>query len=181
MKKNIRCLSTALAALVSWSVIASDKHVDATATTVIINNAGKEIGGATFEQGPRGILISLSVRDLPAGKHGMHIHSVGDCSQLEHFKSASGHIMPKDLPHGFFHPEGPHAGNLPNLIVTADGTAEVELYTNLLMLDKGEGAVLDTDGSALVIHTNPDDHFTQPIGGSGARIGCGVIESAQSY
>ena len=33
----------------------------------------------------------------------------------------------------------------------------------------------DADGSALVIHANPDDHMSQPIGGAGARIACGVI------
>jgi len=32
---------------------------------------------------------------------------------------------------------------------------------------------MDKDGSALVIHANPDDYKTQPIGGAGARIVCG--------
>ncbi|MBO9473623.1 superoxide dismutase family protein [Shimia sp. R10_1] len=150
-------------------------QITATAEAKIINNAGAQIGTANFMQGPRGILLSLSVQGLPPGKHGMHFHAVGDCTPLDTFKGAHGHIMPGDLPHGFFHSDGPHAGNLPNLIVGADGTAEVELYTNLLMLDQGAGKVLDEDGSTLVIHANPDDHFTQPIGGSGGRIACGVI------
>jgi Cu-Zn family superoxide dismutase len=106
----------------------------------------------------------------------MHFHAVGSCTPLENFTDAGGHIMPLGLPHGFLHPDGPHAGNLPNLIVAADGTVEVELYTNLLMLDQGDGAILDEDGSTLMIHTNEDDHVTQPIGGSGGRIACGVIE-----
>lgn len=158
------------------TALASDKAmITAEAEASIINNEGVEIGKAEFLQGPRGVLINLSVRDLPSGKHGMHFHAVGDCSPMETFKAAKGHIMPKNLPHGFFHPDGPHAGNLPNLVVAEDGTANVEIYTNLLMLNKGEGKVLDEDGSTLMIHINQDDHFTQPIGGSGARIGCGVI------
>ncbi|MBO9403253.1 superoxide dismutase family protein [Shimia sp. R9_3] len=150
-------------------------QITATAETTLINNAGNPIGTASFMQGPRGILISLSVKGLPPGKHGMHFHAVGECAPLDTFKGAHGHIMPGNLPHGFFNADGPHAGNLPNLIVGADGTAEVELYTNLLMLDQGDGKVLDEDGSTLVIHANPDNHFSQPIGGSGGRIACGVI------
>ena len=150
--------------------------ISAKAKAKIINNEGDEVGTLKLIQGPRGILIKLSAHDLPPGKHGMHFHAKGACLPVENFKEAGGHIMPKNLPHGFFHPEGPHAGNLPNLNVGADGTVEVELYTNLLMLDKGDGKILDEDGSTLMIHTNEDDHITQPIGGSGGRIACGVIE-----
>lgn len=162
----------------SMAIAAEEPMIAATAKASIINNDGREIGTAQFKQGPQGILINISVRDLPSGKHGMHFHSVGECMPLESFKSAGGHIMPKMLPHGFFHPEGPHAGNLPNLIVAADGTAEVQIFTNLLMLDRGDGKVLDNDGSTLMIHINEDDYITQPIGGSGGRIGCGVIEAS---
>ncbi len=142
----------------------------------IVNNAGEEIGSVHMVQGQRGVVVTLKARDLPPGKHGMHFHAVGACTPLDKFSDAGGHIMPKELPHGFLHPEGPHAGNLPNLIVAADGTVEVELYTNLLMLDQGEGMILDEDGSTLIIHTNEDDHATQPIGGAGGRIACAVIE-----
>ncbi len=154
--------------------------ISAEAHAPIINNAGEEIGSIHLKQGPRGVLMNISVRDLPPGKHGMHFHAVGSCTPLENFTGAGGHIMPKGLPHGFLHPDGPHAGNLPNLIVRADGTAEVELYSNLLMLDRGAGAILDADGSTLMIHTNEDDHVTQPIGGSGGRIACGEINPIAS-
>ena len=36
--------------------------------------------------------------------------------------------------------------------------------------------LLDEDGSAVIIHENPDAHLTQPIGGAGGRIACGIIE-----
>jgi len=87
---------------------------------------------------------------------------------------AGGHIE-KEKPHGFLHPEGPHAGNLPNLIVHDDGTAQVELYSNLVSIDGDAFPLLDEDGSTIMIHANVDDHKTQPIGGSGSRIACGVI------
>ena len=84
--------------------------------------------------------------------------------------------MPLGKPHGFLHPEGPHAGNLPNLVVGSNGTANVELYTNLVTLSEGNAALLDQDGTTLIIHENEDDHLTQPIGGAGGRVACGVIK-----
>lgn len=148
-----------------------------TASANIINNDGKSIGSAHFTQGTEGVLIEIKVSNLPAGKHGMHFHQMGTCEDMEHFKMAGGHIMPTGKPHGFLHEEGPHEGNLPNLIVHKDGTAHVELYTELVGIkdDSGKPALLDKDGSTLMIHINEDDHKTQPIGGSGRRIACGVI------
>ena len=88
--------------------------------------------------------------------------------------------MPTGRPHGFLNPEGgPHEGNLPNLIVRPDGSAHVELYSQLVSLSGDDKpSLLDEDGSALIIHANEDDHRNQPIGGSGARIACGVIKTS---
>jgi Cu-Zn family superoxide dismutase len=70
------------------------------------------------------------------------------------------------------------AGDLPNLHVGADGSATVELYSTLVTLN-ASGArpeLLDADGSALVIHANPDDYKSQPIGGAGVRAACAPIQ-----
>ncbi|MEM7650879.1 MAG: superoxide dismutase family protein [Pseudomonadota bacterium] len=142
----------------------------------IINNDGEEIGHAHISKATDGVLIHIKLAGLPAGKRGMHFHEVGDCSDHDHFKAAGAHIE-HEKPHGFLHPEGPHAGNLPNLIVHEDGTAELELYSNLVSINGETFPLLDEDGSTLMIHENVDDHLTQPIGGSGARIACGVIRT----
>ncbi|MGB3311510.1 MAG: superoxide dismutase family protein [Nodosilinea sp.] len=142
----------------------------------LIDNSGKTIGMVQVEQGHKGVLIDLKAKDLPPGYHGMHFHTVGDCSNLESFKSAGGHVNPFNMPHGFRNPDGPHEGNLPNLVVANDGTVAVELYSDLVELDSGPAKLLDDDGTALIIHTNKDDHYSQPIGGSGGRIACAVIE-----
>ena len=143
----------------------------------IINQQGKVIGKAKITQGNDGILINIDAKNLPAGAHGMHFHQVADCNHKKGFKSAKGHIMPKNKPHGFLHPKGPHAGNLPNLIVAKNGQVQVELYSNLLNLHKidSRAALLDENGSTLIIHKYKDDHFSQPIGGAGPRIGCAKI------
>lgn len=165
---------TLLAGLISlpFSLQAANPVVSAD----IINNEGNKTGVVTLTQGTKGVLINIKAQNLPAGYHGMHFHTVGDCSDNEGFKNAKGHVNPWKKPHGFVNPKGPHEGNLANLIVTADGTVEVEMYSQMISLTAGNANLLDSDGSALIIHINKDDHDSQPIGGSGSRIACAVIK-----
>ncbi|MCX4026637.1 superoxide dismutase family protein [Endozoicomonas sp. SM1973] len=142
----------------------------------IINNQGKTIGNVAIKQGTEGVLINIKAKGLPPGYHGMHFHRKGDCSDLATFKSAEGHIDPHKKPHGYLNPKGPHEGNLPNLIVSQDGSVEVELYSHMVQLKEGPAKLLDEDGSALIIHANKDDHTSQPIGGSGGRLACAIIK-----
>jgi len=145
-------------------------------TSKIVNNEGKEIGELTLTQGTSGVLVKIKAAELPEGYHGMHFHAVGDCSDLKKFSSAKGHVDPHKKPHGFLNVKGPHEGNLPNLVVNSNGSVEVELYTELVSLTKGDANLLDQDGSALIIHQNKDDHRSQPIGGSGGRLACAEIK-----
>ena len=170
MKRTIFTLFFLL--VCSASAFAAPKKV----STKIINNAGDIIGDLKLTQGTEGVIININAKDLPPGYHGMHFHSVGDCSDHEVFKNAKGHVDPHKRPHGFLNEQGPHEGNLPNLIVNKDSSVEVELYSELVSLEEGSANLLDKDGSALIIHTNKDDHNSQPIGGSGARIACAVIK-----
>jgi superoxide dismutase, Cu-Zn family len=149
-------------------------HADAKAD--IINNTGHKIGTAYAKQGTKGVLLRLNLNKLPNGIHGMHFHNVGDCSDHQHFQSAGGHIDTKQKPHGFLNPNGPHEGNLPNLIVDNKGRATVELYSDMVSIHHDKNALLDNDGSTLIIHENPDDHISQPIGNAGSRIACGVFK-----
>jgi Cu-Zn family superoxide dismutase len=142
----------------------------------------KNAGGATIGQvqlwtTPTGVLIRLTVRGLTPGWHGLHLHETGDCSAAG-FASAGAHIrMAHTGAHGLLNPSGPEAGDLPNLFVGADGVGAAEVSTRrVLMTGDGEApSLLDADGSALVVHAAPDDQFTQPTGGSSARIACAVI------
>ena len=106
-----------------------------TARASLLNNAGKTVGEASFWQGSHGVVIKLYVEGLAAGSHGLHIHQKGKCDVETGFKSAAGHIKhDTETSHGFLHHQGPHAGDLPNLIVHADGTAHVELYSERIRL-----------------------------------------------
>ena len=139
----------------------------------IINTDGAVIGKATFEQTHSGVLMSIKASGLPPGGHGIQLHAVGSCTP--DFKAAKGHICPDGVKHSLRNPEGPDNGDLPNLYAAADGSARAEFFTTRVSVAGGDmPALLDEDGSAVIIHQNPDDHITQPTGGAGGRIGCGV-------
>jgi superoxide dismutase, Cu-Zn family len=159
-----------------------DGHVP-TATANIMNTEGESIGEAKLTQGPTGTVIRLELRGLPSGPKAIHIHGTGTCEDHDHgFQASGGHLNPDGKQHGLLNAEGPDAGDLPNFYVHEDGYAWAEFFTPMATLDGAVGArILDDDGAALVIHENPDDHQSQPIGGAGARIACGVIEAASSH
>jgi Cu-Zn family superoxide dismutase len=135
-------------------------------------------GTIVVTDAPRGVLLRVELKGLPPGWHGMHFHEKGDCGDPK-FMNSGAHVH-STVPavHGLLKDDGTDSGDLPNLYVSADGTATAEFYSTLVSM-KGEGgrpALLDADGSALIIHANPDDYVTQPIGGAGARIACAVIK-----
>ncbi|MCY3818451.1 MAG: superoxide dismutase family protein [Gammaproteobacteria bacterium] len=149
------------------------------ATAVFINPAGETIGEASLWQGPHGVLIHVDVAGLSPGKHAIHLHAVGACKP--DFGASGGHINPDGAKHGLLNPEGPDKGDLPNIYASDAGKAQAELYTTAVYVVEsiaGAAPLLDGDGSALVIHAKGDDHVTQPIGGAGGRVGCGVIVPA---
>jgi Cu-Zn family superoxide dismutase len=149
------------------------------AVATIINRDREAVGTATFEQGPEGVVITIEA-DLGAGTgawHGAHLHQIGDCSN-EDFTSSGGHINPDGKAHGFLAENGPDNADIPNVWLHEDGTMRAQAFNTRVSVDgrTGAPALLDADGSALVIHQNSDDMRTQPIGEAGPRILCGVIE-----
>jgi Cu-Zn family superoxide dismutase len=149
--------------------LASPAHAG-TAKATLKDASGKAVGTATLADTPSGLLIRLNLAGVPAGEHAFHIHAVGKCEAPD-FKSAGPHFNPDKTKHGLMNAEGPHAGDMPNLYVPADGKLEIEVLNPKATLT----ALLDADGSALVIHAGADDYKTDPAGNAGDRIACGVI------
>lgn len=143
------------------------------ASAVLKDKDGKEVGKADLTDTPSGILIHLDLSDVPPGEHAFHVHAVGKCEPPD-FKSAGGHFNPEETAHGLMNPDGPHAGDMPNLFVPDSGKLVLEVLNPMVTLDE-EPALLDDDGSALVIHAGPDDYKSDPAGDAGARIACGVV------
>ncbi|HAM80826.1 superoxide dismutase family protein [Ornithinibacillus bavariensis] len=141
----------------------------------MINTKGETIGEARLEQTPNGVSISLDASKLPQGTHGFHIHENGSC-ELPKFESAGGHFNPTNAKHGFNNPDGPHAGDLPNIEVKPYGLVSTNVIAEMVTLEKGKtNSLLKEGGTSLVIHSQADDYTSQPAGNSGERIACGVI------
>jgi Cu-Zn family superoxide dismutase len=144
---------------------------------IIYDSAGNKLGTVNVTDAPKGVLLRVEANGLSPGWHGMHFHERADCNDAG-FKNAGGHVhSAKPIVHGFLVEGANDAGDLPNIYVHSDGSATVELYSTLVSVNGRDGrpALKDVDGSALVIHVNPDDYATQPIGGAGERIACAVI------
>lgn len=159
-----------------------DHHGVRTASAELIARDRTVAGTAHFSEGPEGVVIRITVSGLPADARGRwqgaHLHRIGDCSNAD-FTSSGSHINPSGRQHGLLNPEGPDNADLPNLWAGEDGGVHAEVYSTRISLT-GAGdrpALLDEDGSAFVMHAQPDDHTSQPIGGAGARILCGVIQA----
>jgi superoxide dismutase, Cu-Zn family len=121
--------------------------------------------------------ITVTVKGLKPGMHGVHLHAVGKCEP--DFTAAGGHFDPG--PAGNMDPDANHPfhmGDIPNLDVAANGSGTMKISTSRVTLSEGPLSLLDADGSAIIIHGNPDQGITgAPKSGvsGGPRVACGVI------
>lgn len=155
------------------------------ASADFVGRDGTVIGHATVTGGDNGVLFRLDLEGIPEGWHGMHLHQTGDCSDNEAgFKSSGGHINPDGNEHGFLNLAGFERADMANIYAGADGRATAEFLNSYVRLKPGEsaaaavtegGILMDENGFAIVVHENPDDHETQPIGGAGPRIACAAF------
>lgn len=134
---------------------------------------GRPGGTAQLLASGSGVSITIAVAGMTPGTHGVHLHMVGACDAPE-FTTAGSHLNPGMKQHGSENPAGAHLGDLPNLIVGASGTGTVSA-TLAGAREQVLAQIFDADGTAVVVHANPDDYRTDPSGNSGARIACGVL------
>ena len=167
---------------------------DLEATAEIQGCENKDIRGTARlveQQSPEGIkrvTVEMEVTGLSDGKHAVHIHQFGKC---EPCGAAGGHHDPgpygeprpdtaseevpaKDINHPY------HMGDLINLDVK-NGKGTMQHVTNRITLSPGRLSILDEDGSAFIVHSQPDtycDEETELRKGcaGGARDACGIIK-----
>ena len=141
----------------------------------LINTKGEHTGEISLTDTEDGVIIKVVAKGLPPGVKGIHIHNAGVCTAPD-FKSAGSHFNPEEKEHGFDNPKGFHLGDLPNIEVDANGNAAYKMMLNGITMKPGSThSIFDEDGSALVIHADPDDYKTDPSGNSGDRIACAVL------
>ena len=178
--RTLRGLGMALGAalLVGGTAAVSLGHEAIHASAAIVDTSGASIGWARLVEDATGTVhVSVHVRGLTPGRHGIHLHAVGACTlgTTPPFSAAGGHHDPLGRQHGLLNAAGPHPGDLPNLQVNAEGIGRLAVTTDHATLAAGGVSLDDANGSAIVIHAAEDDQLSQPIGGSGARVACGVL------
>jgi Cu-Zn family superoxide dismutase len=139
------------------------------------NGQGQSVGTATITSEMNMVHIALDVKGLTPGQHALHIHMTPTCEGPA-FASAGGHFNPAGKKHGSQNPEGPHAGDMPNFTVAADGTSKATVMASGVTMGTGANSIFANGGTALVIHAGADDMKTDPAGAAGDRIACGVIK-----
>ncbi|MBI1354064.1 MAG: superoxide dismutase family protein [Acidobacteria bacterium] len=179
MQLRTTLAASALAAMSSVAAFGAAGHGSmgegATAHAVLKNAQGKSVGEAELRQGVDVVLIQVRFDGLPPGRHAFHIHEKGSCEAPD-FKSAGGHFNPTKAEHGYFAGKHHHSGDMPNFEVPSSGKIMLEVANPDVTFGKGSGNLMDSDGSAIVVHDGQDDYKSQPSGDAGSRIACGVIE-----
>jgi superoxide dismutase, Cu-Zn family len=127
-----------------------------------------------------GVTVRIVVRakGLKPGAHGVHLHAVGKCEP--DFAAAGGHFDPG--PAGNSDPDANHPfhmGDIPNMTVNDNGDGGLTAVTSRVTLSDGPLSLFDADGTAIILHANPDQGITgEPKSGvsGGPRAACGVIQ-----
>jgi Cu-Zn family superoxide dismutase len=193
MRRTIVALGVAFAALVGAIVVsanAADRsglpRVDARA--VLVDANGATVGKVRFDLARGHTRVDVTASGLAPGFHGFHVHTTGVCDASSGFASAGGHWNPAGASHAG------HAGDMPPLLVNADGTAEATFETDRFTPVQ----LLDADGSAVIVHAGADNFANIPAryhshvpdassttfgpdattlgnGDSGARTACGLV------
>lgn len=174
MRMSVVGIGIGLMALYAQSGAFAMAKPPATAKAALVKADGSVAGEATFVEASGGVRLKVDVTGLSAGPHGIHLHAVGTCTAPD-FASAGGHWNPTGHVHGTLATGGAHLGDLPNIVVDANGVGHLDTLLKGASFKSGALALFDADGTALVVHAGPDDYRTDPAGNSGGRQVCGVV------
>jgi len=144
---------------------------DLTAIALEAKSGSTLTGTVAMKPVEGGVEVRVDVENAPPGKHGVHVHEIGDCS-ADDAKSAGEHFNPQGHQHGLPGTEQTHLGDLGNMDVGADGKGSLAFIAKGANLEQANE--LSFRGRSLIVHEK-EDTGAQPSGDAGARIGCAVL------
>lgn len=177
-KLAIGFLTTAMITAFAFNASALAATARATVNSIDAHGVGAEIGTVVFEDTEDGLLVTPDLSALSPGVHGFHVHQKGDCGPGEKNGkrvaglAAGGHYDPQHTgKHLGPYRAGGHKGDLPTLVVAADGRATLPLLAPHLTVE-------DIRGRSIVVHAKGDNYSDDPapLGGGGARVACGLVK-----
>lgn len=173
---------TCMGALLAACSEADDAETKTATTSLSALGTSGITGSVSFAAGTGNVKITGTVTGLaPNSIHGFHIHELGACTDTVDATTqmpvvggaAGGHWNPAMHMHGA--PEAmTHLGDLGNITADAAGVATLDITKAGLSV--ADGSMTDVVGHALIVHANPDDLVSQPVGNAGGRAACGVIQ-----
>jgi Cu-Zn family superoxide dismutase len=138
-------------------------------------SGSKVAGQVDFAENGEKTRVSVKVSGLkPNSQHGFHVHEKGDCSSADAL-TAGGHFNPDGNPHSHAGEAKRHAGDLVNLVADDRGNSTASFEVDTIRVDDGKYGILNR---AVVVHANPDDYVSQPVGNAGGRIACGLVKKS---
>jgi len=136
---------------------------------------GEVSGNVKFTQTDKGVTVEGEITGLKPGKHGFHVHALGDLSNG--CASTGSHFNPHNKKHGAPTAEERHVGDLGNIVADENGVAKIQISDHLISLT-GDHCII---GRAVVVHAGEDDvglggnEESLKTGNAGGRVGCGII------
>lgn len=170
MNRTLSLVALTLAA----AVYAAGAGAQGMAHVDVKDATGKSVGMAMISAAKDGgVSIAVDFKGLPPGEHALHFHMTAKCEAP--FTTAGGHFNPTTKKHGSQNPDGPHAGDMANFTVAANGTAKTTITNKNVTMADGANSIYANGGTALMIHAGADDMKTDPSGNAGDRIACGLV------
>ncbi|XP_057662264.1 superoxide dismutase [Cu-Zn]-like [Diorhabda carinulata] len=158
-------------------VLAAASYAEKSAVVYLFDPSGKSgvTGNVSFTETPDGVHVYGEIRGLTPGKHGFHVHELGNIAPG--CTGAGPHFNPEKKTHGAPEDTVRHVGDLGNIEAGKDGIAPLNFLDKLI----GLWGTNDIIGRAIVVHEKVDDlgkggnEESLKTGNAGGRLACGVV------